>query len=37
MDTTAAIAGGIVAARTGTQGIPVTWLLAREPLPAWIS
>ncbi|WP_371496928.1 ADP-ribosylglycohydrolase family protein [Kitasatospora sp. NBC_00374] len=35
VDTTAAIVGGIVAARTGTEGIPASWLAAREPLPAW--
>ncbi len=34
-DTVAAITGGVVAARTGTAGIPATWLAAREPLPAW--
>jgi len=36
MDTTAAITGGIVATQTGPEGIPSTWLLTREPLPAWI-
>ncbi|WP_063838308.1 ADP-ribosylglycohydrolase family protein [Saccharothrix sp. ST-888] len=35
VDTTAAIVGGIVAARTGTAGIPPAWLAAREPLPDW--
>jgi ADP-ribosylglycohydrolase len=35
VDTTCAIAGGIVAARTGTGAIPVDWLQACEPLPAW--
>ncbi|MFJ9695470.1 ADP-ribosylglycohydrolase family protein [Kitasatospora sp. NPDC101183] len=35
MDTVAAITGGVVAARTGTGGIPAEWLAAREPLPAW--
>ncbi|WP_380285045.1 ADP-ribosylglycohydrolase family protein [Kitasatospora purpeofusca] len=35
MDTVAAITGGVVAARTGTAGIPAAWLAAREPLPAW--
>ncbi len=35
VDTTAAITGGIVAAHTGTAGIPAEWLAAREPLPAW--
>lgn len=36
VDTTAAIAGGVVAAYTGTEGIPPAWLAAREPLPSWI-
>ncbi|MFJ8624188.1 ADP-ribosylglycohydrolase family protein [Kitasatospora sp. NPDC093550] len=35
MDTVAAITGGVVAARTGTGGIPGPWLAAREPLPGW--
>ncbi|GAA2792015.1 hypothetical protein GCM10010441_16590 [Kitasatospora paracochleata] len=35
VDTTAAIVGGIVSARTGTDGIPAAWLAAREPLPDW--
>ncbi|MEU9045873.1 MULTISPECIES: ADP-ribosylglycohydrolase family protein [unclassified Kitasatospora] len=35
MDTVAAITGGVVAARTGTRGIPAAWMAAREPLPAW--
>ncbi|MFD7596960.1 ADP-ribosylglycohydrolase family protein [Kitasatospora sp. NPDC059812] len=35
MDTVAAIAGGVVAAHTGTEGIPAAWLAAREPLPGW--
>ncbi|MBL1075239.1 ADP-ribosylglycohydrolase family protein [Nocardia sp. 2] len=38
IDTTSAIAGGIVAAYTGTvrsTGVPQTWLTAREPLPDW--
>ncbi|MEV5508061.1 ADP-ribosylglycohydrolase family protein [Streptomyces orinoci] len=34
-DTTCAIAGGIVAARTGTDGIPPAWHRTREALPAW--
>jgi ADP-ribosylglycohydrolase len=34
-DTTGAIAGGIVAARTGTAALPAGWLDACEPLPAW--
>ncbi|MGY4103970.1 ADP-ribosylglycohydrolase family protein, partial [Nocardia sp. R16R-3T] len=40
IDTTSAIAGGIVAAYTGNHtgpivGIPQTWLAAREALPHW--
>ncbi|MER5864458.1 ADP-ribosylglycohydrolase family protein [Kitasatospora sp. NPDC002040] len=35
VDTTAAIVGGIVAARTGSAGIPAAWLAATEPLPGW--
>jgi ADP-ribosylglycohydrolase len=35
VDTTAAIAGGVVAAYTGIDGIPPAWLAAREPLPPW--
>lgn len=34
VDTTCAIAGGIVAARTGLVGVPVAWLEAVERLPA---
>ncbi|WP_406118402.1 ADP-ribosylglycohydrolase family protein [Streptomyces sp. NBC_00989] len=34
-DTTCAIAGGVVAARTGTAGIPSAWRDARETIPAW--
>jgi ADP-ribosylglycohydrolase len=37
VDTTCAIAGGIVAAHTGLDGIPPGWLSAREPLPAWLA
>jgi ADP-ribosylglycohydrolase len=33
-DTTCAIAGGVMAARVGVEGIPQAWLEAREPLPA---
>jgi ADP-ribosylglycohydrolase len=36
VDTTCAIAGGIVAAHTGVAGIPPAWLAAREPLPPWL-
>lgn len=34
-DTTCAIVGGIVAAGSGSEGIPAAWLQAREPLPDW--
>ncbi|MEV6507559.1 ADP-ribosylglycohydrolase family protein [Streptomyces sp. NPDC051642] len=34
-DTTCAIAGGVVAARTGTGGIPSAWWEAREAIPDW--
>ncbi|WP_328460149.1 ADP-ribosylglycohydrolase family protein [Actinoplanes sp. NBC_00393] len=37
VDTTAAIAGGVVAAHTGLDGIPPAWLSAREPLPSWLA
>lgn len=37
VDTTCAIAGGIVAAHTGLDGIPAGWLSAREPLPPWLA
>ncbi|MFJ5229573.1 ADP-ribosylglycohydrolase family protein [Kitasatospora sp. NPDC088391] len=33
MDTTCAIAAGVVAARTGLAGVPTGWLDAQEPLP----
>jgi ADP-ribosylglycohydrolase len=33
VDTTCAITGGIVAARTGLDGVPQDWLRRREPLP----
>lgn len=35
-DTTCAMVGGIVAARTGLHGVPVGWLDAGEPLPEWV-
>ena len=35
LDTTCAMAGGIVAARTGTGDVPDAWFDAREPIPAW--
>ncbi|WP_405945576.1 ADP-ribosylglycohydrolase family protein [Streptomyces prunicolor] len=34
-DTTCAIVGGVVAARTGTGGIPSAWWEAREAIPDW--
>ncbi|MGQ4617327.1 ADP-ribosylglycohydrolase family protein [Nocardia sp. R7R-8] len=42
IDTTSAIAGGIVATYTGsrpgpTAGVPQTWLATREPLPIWLN
>ncbi|THA81583.1 ADP-ribosylglycohydrolase family protein [Streptomyces sp. A0592] len=33
IDTTCAIAGGVIAARTGTASLPHSWHTAREPLP----
>lgn len=33
VDTTCAITGGVVAARTGVDGVPQEWLSRREPLP----
>ena len=36
VDTTCAITGGVVAARTGLVGVPDAWLARREPLPAWV-
>lgn len=33
VDTTCAITGGVVAARTGVEGVPAAWLRRREPLP----
>ncbi|MCM2387992.1 ADP-ribosylglycohydrolase family protein [Streptomyces albipurpureus] len=33
VDTTCAITGGIVAAHTGTGGVPASWLARREALP----
>jgi ADP-ribosylglycohydrolase len=36
VDTSCAIAGGVVAAYTGVDGIPAAWLSAREPLPDWL-
>ena len=34
-DTTCAIAGGIISARTGVGSLPDAWHASREPLPAW--
>lgn len=34
-DTLCAIVGGVVACRVGIQGMPPSWLEAREPLPGW--
>jgi len=36
VDTTCAIVGGIIAARTGLAGVPAEWLERCEPLPAWV-
>jgi ADP-ribosylglycohydrolase len=36
VDTTSAITGGIVAARTGLAGVPPEWMERREPLPEWV-
>ncbi|MFD4371881.1 ADP-ribosylglycohydrolase family protein [Streptomyces sp. NPDC059202] len=33
IDTTCAIVGGVIAARTGTAALPAAWHAAREPLP----
>ncbi|MFD9001164.1 ADP-ribosylglycohydrolase family protein [Streptomyces sp. NPDC059582] len=33
VDTTCAVTGGIVAARTGVDDVPASWLSRREPLP----
>ncbi|GID27173.1 ADP-ribosylglycohydrolase family protein [Paractinoplanes brasiliensis] len=37
VDTTCAIAGGVVTAYTGSDGIPARWRAAREPLPGWLT
>ncbi|MFC9341274.1 ADP-ribosylglycohydrolase family protein [Streptomyces sp. NPDC057020] len=34
IDTTCAIAGGVIAARTGVADLPAAWHAAREPLPS---
>ncbi|MEU9078335.1 ADP-ribosylglycohydrolase family protein [Kitasatospora sp. NPDC048538] len=36
VDTTCAITGGVVAARTGLADVPQDWLSRREPLPDWV-
>ncbi|MFF7679134.1 hypothetical protein [Actinacidiphila glaucinigra] len=36
MDTTCAIAGGVIAARTGIEELPPAWRAALEPLPDWV-
>ncbi|WP_187363925.1 ADP-ribosylglycohydrolase family protein [Streptomyces piniterrae] len=36
VDTTCAIAGGVVGARTGVEALPADWALRRESLPVWI-
>ncbi|MCX4524625.1 MULTISPECIES: ADP-ribosylglycohydrolase family protein [unclassified Streptomyces] len=36
VDTTCAITGGAVAARTGTSAVPALWRERREPLPDWL-
>ncbi|WP_405532684.1 ADP-ribosylglycohydrolase family protein [Streptomyces avidinii] len=37
IDTTCAIAGGVIAARTGVASLPPAWHAAREPLPPAMS
>ncbi|MFC7308159.1 ADP-ribosylglycohydrolase family protein [Streptomyces monticola] len=37
VDTTCAIAGGIVAARTGVERVSSEWLRRSEPLPDWVN
>ncbi|MFD5465985.1 ADP-ribosylglycohydrolase family protein [Kitasatospora sp. NPDC127059] len=37
VDTTCAITGGVVAARTGLGGDTAHWLAGREPLPEWVA
>lgn len=36
LDTVCAIVGGIIAARTGSAGIPAEWRAACEALPTWL-
>ncbi len=37
VDTTCAITGGTVAARTGLADVPGAWRERREPLPDWFA
>ncbi|MFB7949154.1 ADP-ribosylglycohydrolase family protein [Kitasatospora phosalacinea] len=37
VDTTCAITGGVVAARTGLSGVPAAWRERREELPGWVA
>lgn len=37
IDTTCAVAGGVVAARTGVAALPPAWHAAREPLPPLVT
>ncbi|MZD08752.1 hydrolase [Streptomyces sp. SID5785] len=37
IDTTCAIAGGVIAARTGVAALPPAWHTAREPLPPFVT
>ncbi|WP_062217978.1 ADP-ribosylglycohydrolase family protein [Streptomyces sp. NBRC 109706] len=36
IDTTCAITGGVVGARTGLDGVPAEWRARCEPLPEWV-
>ena len=36
VDTTCAIVGGVVGARTGLSGVPADLIAAQEPLPEWV-
>ncbi|MFE1318611.1 ADP-ribosylglycohydrolase family protein [Kitasatospora phosalacinea] len=37
VDTTCAVTGGVVAARTGLSGVPAAWRERREGLPGWVA
>ncbi|MFD7730840.1 ADP-ribosylglycohydrolase family protein [Kitasatospora phosalacinea] len=37
VDTTCAITGGVVAARSGLSGVPAAWRERREELPEWVA